>query len=295
MLAARHDYAAWTKRITPIDRIIHTDAAEPSFYEGEVAAPSPAGSRHDAGGAGGDPAPDGGGRRRGGRLDGRRHAGRRAVRALPRAAPLFPPGVQPGHQPADRQPARDAGHVAQDPARQPRQRAGRERRAVRPAATGEPRAVHRRVPGDADVHGDPCLRDRLHRAHRGRRHRPARRAGAHPARGGGGRARRLHPRHRHRRAPDRRARRHPDDPGHGGDPHAFGAPVAAHLHQPERARGGVRRRARLRGADRRGRHHDQRLPGAGEHRRPPPPRVVRRHVADLRGAESTRRRSTRAC
>ena len=36
MLAARHDYGAWTRRITPIDRIVGADAAEPSRYEGEA-------------------------------------------------------------------------------------------------------------------------------------------------------------------------------------------------------------------------------------------------------------------
>ena len=35
VLAARHDYAAWTKRITQIDRIVKTDAPEPTRYEGE--------------------------------------------------------------------------------------------------------------------------------------------------------------------------------------------------------------------------------------------------------------------
>jgi len=35
VLAARHDYAAWTKRITKIDRIVKTDAPEPTRYEGE--------------------------------------------------------------------------------------------------------------------------------------------------------------------------------------------------------------------------------------------------------------------
>ena len=36
MLAGRHDYAAWTRRITEIDRIVKTDAPEPSQYEGEA-------------------------------------------------------------------------------------------------------------------------------------------------------------------------------------------------------------------------------------------------------------------
>jgi len=35
VLAARHDYATWTKRITKIDRIVKTDAPEPTRYEGE--------------------------------------------------------------------------------------------------------------------------------------------------------------------------------------------------------------------------------------------------------------------
>ncbi len=70
MLAARHDYGAWTSRIRSIDHIVKTDAPEPSVLRGRGAAPPPAGRGHDAGGAGDDPAPDGGGRRRGGRLDG---------------------------------------------------------------------------------------------------------------------------------------------------------------------------------------------------------------------------------
>ena len=76
------------------------------------------------------------------------------------------------------------------------------------------------------------------------------------------------------------ARADPDDPGHRRRAHASGAPVAAHLHQPERARGRVPGRALLRRADRRRRHHGERLSGAGEHRRPPPPRPVRRHDAE---------------
>ncbi len=36
MLAGRHDYAAWTGRITEIDRIVKTDAPEPTLYEGEA-------------------------------------------------------------------------------------------------------------------------------------------------------------------------------------------------------------------------------------------------------------------
>ncbi len=35
MLAARHDYAGWTKRITEIDRIVKTDAPEPTLYQSE--------------------------------------------------------------------------------------------------------------------------------------------------------------------------------------------------------------------------------------------------------------------
>jgi glutamate synthase (NADPH/NADH) large chain len=35
LLAARHDYAGWTKRITEIDHIIKTDAPEPAHYHGE--------------------------------------------------------------------------------------------------------------------------------------------------------------------------------------------------------------------------------------------------------------------
>ena len=36
MLAGRHDYAAWTRRITEIDHIVKTDAPEPSLFEGEA-------------------------------------------------------------------------------------------------------------------------------------------------------------------------------------------------------------------------------------------------------------------
>ena len=36
MLAARHDYAAWTRRITQIDHIVKSDAPEPSMFEGEA-------------------------------------------------------------------------------------------------------------------------------------------------------------------------------------------------------------------------------------------------------------------
>ena len=36
MLAARHDYAAWTRRITEIDHIVKTDAPEPTLFEGEA-------------------------------------------------------------------------------------------------------------------------------------------------------------------------------------------------------------------------------------------------------------------
>ena len=36
MLAGRQDFATWTRRITQIDRIVKTDAPEPSFYEGEA-------------------------------------------------------------------------------------------------------------------------------------------------------------------------------------------------------------------------------------------------------------------
>ncbi len=35
MLAGRHDYAAWTRRITEIDHIVKTDAPEPTMFAGE--------------------------------------------------------------------------------------------------------------------------------------------------------------------------------------------------------------------------------------------------------------------
>ncbi len=35
MLAARHDYAGWTRRITEIDHIVKTDAPEPTLFTGE--------------------------------------------------------------------------------------------------------------------------------------------------------------------------------------------------------------------------------------------------------------------
>jgi glutamate synthase (NADPH/NADH) large chain len=36
MLAGRHDYAAWTRRIVQIDHIVKTDAPEPTLFEGEA-------------------------------------------------------------------------------------------------------------------------------------------------------------------------------------------------------------------------------------------------------------------
>ena len=36
MLAARHDYGAWVSRITSIDKIVKTDAPEPTLFEGEA-------------------------------------------------------------------------------------------------------------------------------------------------------------------------------------------------------------------------------------------------------------------
>ena len=153
MLAARQDFGDWVKRITVIDHIVKTDAPEPVLFDAEALRRRQLAVGYtleelelilhpmveDA--QGGD------------RLDGRRHAARRAVREISRPAPFLPPEFQPGHQPADRQPARDPRDVAEDAARQSRQRAGRGFRAVRPAAARQPGAVHRRVRGDAPHHG----------------------------------------------------------------------------------------------------------------------------------------------
>ncbi len=74
----------------------------------------------------------------------------------------------------------------------------------------------------------------------------------------------------------RHARGDPDDPRGRRRAHASRAPAAAHLHLAQRPLGGVPGRALCRRADRRRRHHGQRLSRRGEHRRPPSPRPVRR-------------------
>ena len=104
------------------------------------------------------------------------------------------------------------------------------------------------------------------------------------------------------RRPDRRAASSadrvgdPDDPGDRRGAYPPGAPAAAHLHLAQRALGRMPRRALFRGADRRRRHHGERLSGRG--RRSPTA------IAAACSASSTlddcldalsRRRSTRAC
>ena len=129
------------------------------------------------------------------------------------------------------------------------------------------------------------------------RDRPARRHRAHPARGGGRRAGRLHPRHRHRRAPGPGPRADPDDPGHRGDPYAPDeASRCARSPASTCALGRVRRRARVRGADRCGRHRDQRVSGAGD----ASPTAIAAGCSTVpdgrrRRYAASRRRSTRAC
>ena len=97
------------------------------------------------------------------------------------------------------------------------------------------------------------------------------------ARGRGRGARRLRPRRPDRQGDQgRRARAIPMILADRRRAHASGAPAAAHLHLAQRALGRMPRHALLRGADRRRRHHGQRLPGAGDDRRPASPRPVRR-------------------
>ena len=118
MLAARNDYAAWTRRIISIDRIVKTDAPEPSLYEGETLR-----RRQLAVGMTLE------------ELEMILHPmvedGAEAVGSMGDDTPIavlseryrglhhyFRQAFSQGHQPADRQPARDGGHDAQDPARQ---------------------------------------------------------------------------------------------------------------------------------------------------------------------------------
>ena len=89
------------------------------------------------------PAPDGGRRTRGGRLDGRRHAAGGAVVARPRAARLLPPALRAGHQPADRSVSRGGRDVAAHAPRRAR-RVSRRDRAAAAAASRSPRRSSRR-------------------------------------------------------------------------------------------------------------------------------------------------------
>ena len=167
----------------------------------------------------------------------------------------------------------------EDPPRQPGQHPRRGPDPVRHADAGQPGAVQRRIRRHARLHGRHELRGGLHLRRRRGRGGAARGVRPHPARGGGGGAQRLRPCGALRPEAGAGARADPDDPGGGRGAHAPGAPLAPHLHQPERPRRRVPGRALRRRADRRRRDHGERLPRAGEHRRPPAPRPVRRREA----------------
>ena len=145
---------------------------------------------------------DGRGRQGGDRLDGRRHAARGAVDPLPAAQPLLPAELQPGDQPADRQLARAPGDDAEDPVRQPEERAGRGQQPDRDPAAREPVRLQRPLRamvaqfGAAAVAIDCTFAPRPDALQAG--------LGAHPRRGGGGGARRRQP-----PDPDRTWRRGP--------------------------------------------------------------------------------------
>ncbi len=180
----------------------------------------------------------------------------------PPAVALLPPELQPGDQSADRRAARGAGDVAQDPLPQSGQRAGAGREPGRGLRAREPGHLQRHVRADEGPSRGPLLRDRLRLPGRQGR-RAAIRRPAHPQRGRGRGAPGLQPPDPDRRAHRLRPRRDPDDPGDRRGAFASGAAGPAHLHLDQRARGGVPGHALLRGADRRRRHHRQRLSGAG--------------------------------
>ena len=237
MLAARQPFGEWAKRITS-DRPHRQDrCGRAGANRGRGTAPPPARRRLHAGGAGNDPASDGGGRAGSRRQHGRRHADRRAVRAAIAACTIIfrQKFSQVTNPPIDslRETARDD---AQDAARQSRQRAGRGLRASATCCSWKARCCPPPNSGDARASWAPPPAWWIA---------PSRSPTARP-----GCARRIE-RIRHEAEEGVRAgcthviltdEAHgagacadPDDPGDRRRAHASGAPVAAHLHQPQRA------------------------------------------------------------
>ena len=285
MLAGRHDYAAWTKRIVEIDRIIKTDAPEPVLFQGEELRRRQLGvgmtleelemilhpmveDGAEAVGSMGDDTPVA---VLSARYRGLHHYFRQAFSQV-----TNPPidSLRESRVMTIKTRLGNLGNVLDENAEQcdllqldSPVLSTAEFAAMREFMGAHVCVIDCTVAIEGDQL-DPPLRDR-----------------AHPAGGGGRRARRVHPHHRDGRAPGARPRADPDDPGDRGDSHASDAAITAHLHQPEHPLRRVRRRPQFRRADRRGGDHDQRLSRAGEHRRPPPPGAVRRHHARIRGAQ----------
>ena len=211
-----------------------------------------------------------------------------------RAAVAFLPAeFQPGHQSADRSLREKRVMTLKTRLRQSRQHPGRRTRAQAEVLLLEsPGAVHAACTQRLKRSSRRPPRDRLHLRVRdgGRRTNAlARRDPPHPRRGRGRGARGC------TICPDRR--------GMSADRAAIPMILAtgavhahlvrqrlAHLHLAQRALGRMPRHALFRGADRRRRHHGQRLSGAGD----ASPTAIARGLFGERDARDVRSRATRA-
>ena len=203
------------------------------------------------------------------RLDGRRHAARGAV-ATTIAACTISSGRTSARSPTRRSTRLRETRVMtpEDPARQSRQRPRRGRRAVRDAAAADRRSLlNAEFEAMRDYMGDTACRDRLHlRSPRAASDALRDALRPHPprGRGRGARAAAMHIilTDDATSTPTRAAI--PMILATGARAHAPGAPAAAHLHLAQRALGRMPRRALFRRADRRRRHHGERLSRGGD-------------------------------
>ena len=198
LLAARHPYGEWARQIRQIDHIVQTDAPEPALWQGEALR-----RRQLAAGVTLE------------ELETILHPmvedAQEAVGSMGDDTPVAVlSDSYRGLQHYFRQNFSQVTNPPIDSLRETRVMTLKTRlgnlgnvldedfQPVRPAATGKPGAVHRRVRGDARPYGRHRLRGGLHVSRRRRGSRLARRARAHPPRGRGRRAQRLQARDPHR-------------------------------------------------------------------------------------------------
>jgi glutamate synthase (NADPH/NADH) large chain len=237
-LAARKPFGQWTARTTRIDDIVKADAVETPCSARRSCAGASSRSA-TPGGAGGHPAPDGGGGERGRGLHGRRHARGRALAQYRGLHHYF------------RQTFSQVTNPPIDSLRETRVMTLKTRLGNLGNILDEDPTQCDMLMLDSPVLSNAefdamraymgataCEVDCTFAAAEGEAGLYAR-ARPHPPRGGGGGPQRLRPRRPDRPGAGAGARAHPDDPGGGRGAHAPRAPLAPHLRQRQRPRGGA--------------------------------------------------------